>query len=895
MANVKQHKRQVWLQSLVLGSLFCQPLLHAELPLIRLNTIFPPGSQIGTTAEVTIEGADLDDADSLLFSNPAIKSEPKIKSGSTNREPNKFVVTIPSNTAAGICDVRVAGRFGISNPRAFAISESPEINEKEPNDSFEEAMPLEQMRIVNGVANPAAYDYFKVGCTKGQRILARCEFSEIDSRLEPVLFAFDPNKNELAHSNRLLDFVAPETGDYYIQLHDLTFRGGPAFFYRLQVGSFPYIDYVIPDFAKASQTSTHKILGRNLTGSTKSTTIATDGKQLEETSVEITFPENKFEFASSIPFKPASAVLEGFDWIYRGTNGSGPPQFLQFSETPSPEPVVATNITLPCEIASWFSPTQPNSFSFSAKKGAVYWIEIFSDRLNLPSDPFLVVQRVKKSDKGELEYSDIQEIYDADQNLGGPTFKTSTRDPIWRFEVKEDADYRLLVRDLFNEGKGRKSYPFHLSIRNESPDFELVVIPSVPPNPNKDAKTSPVWSSFLRKEDKIALDVFAFRRDGFNGEINLYFEGLPTGVTMAPSSIPAGASRERFILISGGELSPFSSSIQLIGKAKIGDKEIVHHSRAGAQLWPVDDYTKEPVATRLARDFAIATTAKETAPITLDLAEDKTVETSLAAKVQVPIKITRRGEFNNPVKFTLQTDPPKDFEADGKATNATAEIDLAQLKLPVGTHTLHLHAQTSGKYRRVTPDEIKGVEQEIKTANESVQAAEKEIAELNEAKKKPDAKAEEIESKIKAAQAKKESGANLVKELNQKIQPADVTFTVYCKPITLKIAPSPIELALSSPAMSMKRSSKAEIPIKITRLYGYKDPVEISLLVPDSVKGLSAQKVTIPADQTEAKLVLETSTDVPLNEQKFNVQALAKLNGHDLKTEQPFTLTVAAN
>ena len=83
--------------------------------------------------------------------------------------------------------------------------------------------------------------------------------------------------------------------------------------------------------------------------------------------------------------------------------------------------------------------------------------------------------------------------------------------------------------------------------------------------------------------------------------------------------------------------------------------------------------------------------------MTLELAESKVVETSVAGKVQVPVRISRRGEFNNALKFTLTTTPPKEFEADGKSTNAIAEIDVSEAKLPVGTHTVYLYAQTSGK------------------------------------------------------------------------------------------------------------------------------------------------------------------------------------------------------
>ena len=50
----------------------------AQLPVTRLATVFPPGGQAGTTFEVALTGADLDDASQLLFSHPNISGKPRI-------------------------------------------------------------------------------------------------------------------------------------------------------------------------------------------------------------------------------------------------------------------------------------------------------------------------------------------------------------------------------------------------------------------------------------------------------------------------------------------------------------------------------------------------------------------------------------------------------------------------------------------------------------------------------------------------------------------------------------------------------------------------------------------------------------------------------------------------
>jgi len=64
--------------------------------------------------------------------------------------------------------------------------------------------------------------------------------------------------------------------------------------------------------------------------------------------------------------------------------------------------------------------------------------------------------------------------------------------------------------------------------------------------------------------------------------------------------------------------------------------------------------------------------------------------------------------------------------------------------------------------------------------------------------------------------------------------------------------------------------------------------------VPASAKGVSAAKLTIPRDGTDAKLALETKADATPGEHKLTLQAALKLNGQDIKVSQPLTLKVAA-
>src|SRR5207253_2204941 len=102
--------------------------------------------------------------------------------------------------------------------------------------------------------------------------------------------------------------------------------------------------------------------------------------------------------------------------------------------------------------------------------------------------PFALLQRL-----GE-KVSDVQEMYDNDLNVGGVEYNTSTRDPLWRFEVKETSRYRLLVRDRFRAVQDDARLIYRLSLRKEKPDFALAASPLGPPPANKDKKEATLWS-----------------------------------------------------------------------------------------------------------------------------------------------------------------------------------------------------------------------------------------------------------------------------------------------------------------------------------------------------------------------------------------------------------------
>jgi hypothetical protein len=199
------------------------------------------------------------------------------------------------------------------------------------------------------------------------------------------------------------------------------------------------------------------------------------------------------------------------------------------------------------------------------------------------------------------------------------------------------------------------------------------------------------------------MKVIAFRRDGFSGDIALQAEGLPAGVTCPPVKIPAGANEGVLLLCSATPPSAWAGSIRVIGKAKAGERELVHEARGGAVRWAVTDTNLDTARARLTRDIGLAVSTAEQAPINVTAAENKRFEIAAGGKLVIPLKIARVGEFKEPLKFKAfgapGIDPAKEIDVAPGAATANATIDLATAKIPPGEHTIHFETQTKGKYR----------------------------------------------------------------------------------------------------------------------------------------------------------------------------------------------------
>ncbi len=612
----------------------------AQLPMPRLNSIFPCGARQGTAIECTIAGGDLEGATTLYFSHPGIRAEP---SG-----PSKFKVTIAKDVPPGMYDVRVIGRSGLSNFRAFVVGDWAEVIEKEPNDDMKTAQRITLPTVINGRADKQTdVDHYVFTAKKGLRILINCWAWRIDSQLDATLRVYDATGKELAYNgdyygkDPFIDFTAPADGDYTIAVWDFVYGGGSDSFYRLHVASLPHIDMAIPAAVKPGAKTAVTIYGRNLPGGKPAPErMNIGGHRLEMITRDIEVPAEQRQTLSmrdGEAIRPARAQLDGFDYRLSTAEGSSNPIFLALTHDPiavENEPnddfKTAQRVPIPCDITGTFSPVNDvDYYAFTAKKGEKIVVELFGERQSGQVDPYMAGFDAK----GKR----IVSLDDSNSNIGQIRFATQSRDPRWDFIAPTDGEYFVQVRDLYFQQRGEGRFTYRLSVRRPEPDFRLVAVPVHDTQPH---------STTVGRASRTWMDVLAFRKDGFDEAITVTATNLPKGVTSEPVTIGPGKTSAPLVLSAAFDAVIGHSEIQIVGKATVEGKEITHIARGGGLTWQT---TNTPGIARMTQSIVLAVREQSAFAIT---AKPSSLEAKPGDKVSIDVQASRAAGWNDAIQLS---------------------------------------------------------------------------------------------------------------------------------------------------------------------------------------------------------------------------------------------------
>ena len=144
-------------------------------------------------------------------------------------------------TPPGRIEVRSKTPLGESNPVPFEVTELPQTVESEPNDKPETANPIVLPAEVSAhIDQPADEDFFKFHVAYKQPVALEVLSGRYGSPVTPLL-QLRNGKGEVIESNdgtadadaRIVREL--DAGDYVASVRDLTYAGGPGYWYRLKV------------------------------------------------------------------------------------------------------------------------------------------------------------------------------------------------------------------------------------------------------------------------------------------------------------------------------------------------------------------------------------------------------------------------------------------------------------------------------------------------------------------------------------------------------------------------------------------------------------------------------------------------------------------------------------
>jgi translation initiation factor 2B subunit (eIF-2B alpha/beta/delta family) len=758
------------------------------------------------------------------------------------------------------------------------------------------------------------------------------------------------------------------------------------------------VEFVFPPAGLPGSNDEYTIYGFNLPGG-QPAGLQSGGRPLEQLKVRIAIPGDILgRMVFSERLEAYQFALDGVEYRVAGPQGPSNPVFVTAATAPvlqeqeNNTPQTAQKLVPPVEVAGQFYPQRDiDWYAIDAKAGDVFWIEIWSHRLGLPTDPTLVIQRVARTEDGKEQITLVATVDDVDQRYGGREFDQRSYDPAYRFTAPADGTYRILVREGYSQLHNEPRLVYRLSIRKPEPDFRLVAVP-----------IDVSGAILMRKGGREVVRVIAARRDGFDGPITISAAGLPAGVTAPEVTLGPATNFTSLILTADPGAAAGSGSLQITGKSTVAGKELVRVARAGMSLDALqfNQPTAEIPSTRsrLVDYIPVTVSAGEVARLQIALGDGKVIETARGGVLKIPYTVTRQeGAAGTLTGFPVGLPPNIGLPQVPMGGNNAGDFELRlQANTPPGTYTFYLAGSAQGVNYSRNPEAaaqakerqdqlakaVTDTQQKLQLAQQAAQQAatalttatnematatqakttadqlaattaaaqkaametlaalmkqsaaaptdaalkdkvtaqQKEVDEATkkataaadaakvadtklteattkqklaqEAKQKADKAQQDAQALTQLAQQEKQRADQRAQQLQQQAAMRGYNVNIPSTPLTIKIAEYPIKASGTPDKLAVKQGAMLDLPFKVERLFGFAAEVTTQLVLPPGVAGLQAANATLPANQTDGKLVVMAQPNATPGVHNVIVRMTLNFNGQGLTMDQTVALTV---
>lgn len=459
-----------------------------------LAGITPRGGQRGVEVEITFSGARLTDAKELLFYRKGIETTKLTVVSDTQL---KALVKIAPDAELGEIGIRIRTATGISELRTFYIGALPVVLEIEPNSEFSTPQKIAMNVTVHGVVNNEDDDYFIVEAKKGQRISAEVEGMRLGTAVFDPFVAIYNTKRFVLNSrddspmtiqDGFASIVAPEDGNYIIQVRESAYGGNGGANYRLHVGNFPRPTGVYPPGGKAGEEVEVTFLGDP----------AGPMKQKFKLPTKM---ERNFKI---YPQDAGGICPSGIKFIV-----SDHPNILEVEPNDTPDKATVGNF--PCSFNGIIEKYgDVDCFKFKGIKGQVFDVHCNARKNGSPLDPIMTLAIAGGANVATNDDS------------GGP-------DSYFRVTL-DDKDYILTVTDHLK--KGGPDYTYRVDFTPVQ-GGTLLSIPKVAQYSQERQTIS------VPRGNRFATYMTVTRKD-IAGDLKLIAENLPPGVKVSVDDINAG-------------------------------------------------------------------------------------------------------------------------------------------------------------------------------------------------------------------------------------------------------------------------------------------------------------------------------------------------------------------